>query len=73
LERLYRDDDWEAFVAGDPDFLEAQGVRVPYAVLENEDDVTTRGGEALYERLERALERLWGLAYPSRAEKPPRR
>jgi hypothetical protein len=73
LERLYHDDDWGAFAAGDPDFLEPQGVRVPYAVLENEDDVTTRGGEALYARLELALERLWGLAYPSRAGKPPRR
>lgn len=62
LERLYSDDDWDAFAAGDPDFLEAQGVRVPYAVLENEDDVTTRGGEALFGRLESALGRLWRLS-----------
>jgi hypothetical protein len=61
LERLYHDDDWDAFAAGDPDFLEALGVRVPYAVLENEDDVTTHGGEALYERLGQALGRLWQL------------
>jgi hypothetical protein len=61
LERLYRDDDWDAFTAGNPDFLEAQGVRVPYAVLENEDDVTTSGGEPLHERLGQALGRLWQL------------
>jgi hypothetical protein len=73
LERLYHDDDWDAFTAGDPDFLEAQGVRVPYAVLENEDDVTTSGGEPLHERLGQALERLWRIAHPSNAETPPLR
>jgi len=61
LERLYRDDDWDAFTSGDPQTLEAQGLRVPYTVFENEDDVTTRGGEALYERLEQAFGRLWRL------------
>jgi hypothetical protein len=34
---------------------------VPYAVLENEDDVTTSGGEPLHERLGQALGRLWQL------------
>jgi hypothetical protein len=39
---------------------------VPYVVFDNEDDVTTRGGEALLGRLEQALGKLWGLAQPSR-------
>ncbi len=59
LERLYRDDDWEAFTAGDPETLEVQGTRLPYVIFENEDDVTTGGGEPLFDRLEHALGKLW--------------
>jgi hypothetical protein len=62
LERLYQDDDWADLTAGDPDYLTAQGLHVPYVVFENEDDVTTNGGEPLYRRLEMALDRLWRLA-----------
>jgi hypothetical protein len=32
---------------------------VPYAVFENEDDVTTARGTALGERLEETLTKLW--------------
>jgi hypothetical protein len=63
LERLYQDDDWTDFTARDTEFLTAEGVRVPYAVFENEDDVTTNGGEILYSRLEMTLDRLWRLAH----------
>jgi hypothetical protein len=59
LERLYREDDWADFTAEAPDVVEVRGLRVPYVVFENEDDVTTRGGEPLYSRLELALVRLW--------------
>jgi hypothetical protein len=38
-----------------------KGIRVPYVVFENEDDVTTAGGEALGERLEEVLGQLWML------------
>jgi hypothetical protein len=61
LERLYREDDWEEFTAADPEFLTFKGIRVPYAVFENEDDVTTARGEALGKRLEEVLGRLWTL------------
>ena len=61
LERLYREDDWEEFSAADPDLVTVKGIRVPYVVFENEDDVTTAGGEALGRRLEEVLERLWIL------------
>jgi hypothetical protein len=37
------------------------GVRVPYAVMENEDDVTTGRGEPLGRRLEETMARLWEL------------
>ena len=61
LRRLYREDDWETFSAGDPRFVPIQGVRVPYAVFENEDDVTTDRGPALGVRLEEVLDRLWTI------------
>jgi hypothetical protein len=59
LERLYREVDWEEFSSADPAFLLVDGSKIPYAVMENEDDVTSAGGAALGERLEEALERLW--------------
>jgi hypothetical protein len=37
------------------------GVDLPYAVFENEDDVTTDTPTLLAERLEEALTKLWGL------------
>jgi hypothetical protein len=61
LERLYREDDWEEFSASDTEFVTVKGIRVPYVVFENEDDVTTARGEALGRRLEEALGRLWML------------
>jgi hypothetical protein len=61
LERLYREVDWEEVSAGDPKYLEIQGRKVPFMVLDNSDDVTTRGGEALGERLTKALSELWEL------------
>jgi hypothetical protein len=61
LERLYREDDWEEFTATGPEFVTVQGIRAPYVVFENEDDVTTARGEALGKRLEEVLRRLWML------------
>jgi hypothetical protein len=61
LERLYRASDWAEFSAVDPQWITINGVAVPYAVFPNQDDVTTPRGQALGERLEETLERLWGL------------
>jgi hypothetical protein len=44
LEILYKEVDWDEISQADPQFLIIQGIRVPYAVLDNSDDVTTRGG-----------------------------
>jgi hypothetical protein len=55
LETLYRYSDWESFSAPDPHHLLLEGRSVPYAVFENEDDVTTQGGEALGGRLEQTM------------------
>src|SRR5574340_364561 len=61
LEPLYREVDWPEITDGDPHHLLIQGMEVPYVVFENADDVTTARGEALGQRLEERLQRLWGL------------
>jgi hypothetical protein len=61
LERLYHQSDWDAFTAADPEFVNVNGVLIPYTVFENEDDVTTEWGEALGRRLEQTLGELWNL------------
>ena len=61
LERLYKESDWEAFSVADPHYITIKGVRTPYVVFENEDDVTTAGGAQLGARLQETLERLWRL------------
>ncbi len=61
LERLYRDDDWESFSSGDPHYLSIQDIQVPFVNFENDDDVTSNGGEALFKRLEERLSTLWSL------------
>lgn len=64
IRRLYRDDDWSALVDESPDYLNLRGFRVPYSVLENEDDVTTQGGDLLSRRLADTMDRLWQLSHP---------
>jgi hypothetical protein len=61
LERLYRASDWAAFSAADPAWLTVKGIRVPYVVYENHDDVTTGGPDLLAARLEARLGALWAL------------
>lgn len=61
MERTYKESDWQQISAADPEFITIQGQRVPYVVFENEDDVTTGRGEALGQRLEETLGRLWRL------------
>jgi hypothetical protein len=70
LERLYRLDDWETFSRVDPAFLHIGDFRLPYAVYENEDDLTTEGGERLLSRLEACCDRLWGR-WTSHQPRPP--
>jgi hypothetical protein len=61
LARLYQEDDWQEFSSPDPNFLQLEGCRVPYANFENEDDVTSGDSAGLADRLETALDRLWRL------------
>ncbi len=62
LERIYFEVDWHELSGGQPHGrLEIQGIPVPFVVFENEDDVTTQGGDALDVRLEQRLNTLWEL------------
>lgn len=59
LERLYRETDWKQVSELDRKYLHIGDDCVPYVVFDNADDVTTRGGVELGERLESSLGRLW--------------
>lgn len=62
MERLYKGSDWDKFTGGaGQGTLQIQGLNVPFVVFENEDDITTSGGEPLGARLEETLGRLWEL------------
>ncbi len=67
MERLYKHDDFADFSAGDPGYLTAKGIKVPYVVFDNNDDVTTSAVGAdgpspqLVERLSSRLATLWEL------------
>jgi hypothetical protein len=62
MKQIYAEVDWQELTRGKPaGYLPIQGLRVPFVVFENEDDVTTPGGEALGQRLETALNGLWLL------------
>ena len=59
LSKLYGEVDWHGLTAGTDSCLEIQGVRVPYAVFPNEDDVTTGLSPELGPWLAETLTTLW--------------
>jgi hypothetical protein len=59
--RLYQKDDWSAFTSENSDFISVRDHQIPYVVFENEDDVTTEGGDELGIRLSDSLRSLWSL------------
>ncbi len=61
MERLYKEVDWDEVSKDHPQYLMIQDARVPYVIFDNHDDVTTKRGAALGERLEQTLNKLWIL------------
>jgi hypothetical protein len=61
MEILYKDDDWAELGGEAGGMIPVDGYQVPFAVFENEDDVTTGKPELLASRLESALGTLWDL------------
>ena len=58
LDKLYKEIDWETFRGSDPDEITIQGVKVPYAELPNEPEVT-HAYEAWAPAFEAATSKLW--------------
>ncbi len=61
LKRLYGEVDWEAFKGDDPEFITIKGNKLPYVVLQNEQDITTARDERLGAALEDLFRKLWKL------------
>jgi len=59
MESLYKSSDWEEIITSQPDNIQIQGIPVPYIIFENEDDVTSQGGEILSSRLQDRLSKLY--------------
>jgi hypothetical protein len=59
LELLYKEIDWESIIQDQPETILINNIRVPYVVLNNQDDVTTEKGAALGTRLRTTLDILW--------------
>ncbi len=65
MEFYYRENDWEDLAAKDPNVLDVNGFKVPYAVFENEPEKTLDLLK-LGEELERIMKRLWLVRQPER-------
>ena len=62
MEFYYRINDWDKLTEGDPEYITVKGMKVPYAVFENDSDITTPGGEPLGKALEQTFGRLWEIS-----------
>jgi hypothetical protein len=60
LEMLYQETDWEKFSSGDPDFLASNGIKIPYAVFDNEPEKTDNP-ELIGPYLEEICKKLWRI------------
>jgi hypothetical protein len=57
LELLYKESDWEQFSSADPNFLIVRGIKIPYAVFDNEPEKTDKP-EILGKHLEEVTSKL---------------
>ena len=74
LENLYFEDDWHHLAGLESNFLSLDSCQVPYAVFENEDDITSSHTDLLGARLELTLNHLWkeyqsGIISPNKGQK----
>lgn len=66
MEQLYKEVDWSQMSGGkNKGYLSVQDIALPFVLFSNPDDVTTRGGSELGNRLHACLRDLWEL-YESR-------
>ncbi|MDP2208688.1 MAG: hypothetical protein Q8K98_07925 [Bacteroidota bacterium] len=60
MEFYYKVNDWDKLEAKDPDYIEVKGVKVPYAVFQNEPEKTL-DPKLIGAELERATSKLWNI------------
>ncbi len=58
MDFYYRVNDWEELAKKDPDYLDVKGLKVPYAVFENEPEKTLDPVK-IGEELERVMKKIW--------------
>lgn len=60
LERMYKETDWDELTAKNNKYININSAMVPYAVMQNEDDITSGNNkEELSKRLKTTLLYLW--------------
>lgn len=62
LEKLYKASDWAEFSSRDPEYLHVRNIKIPYAVFNNEPEITDKP-EILGACLEEICQRLWRIKY----------
>ncbi len=60
MEYYYKINDWDMLEAKDPQHIEVNGIKVPYAVFENEPEKTL-DPKLIGDELERITKKLWGM------------
>lgn len=60
MEYYYKVNDWDKLEAKDPDYIEVKGIKVPYAVFQNEPEKTL-DPKLLGDELERVTSKLWNM------------
>lgn len=60
MEFYYKVNDWNKLEAKDPNYIEVKGIKVPYAVFQNEPEKTL-DPQLIGAELERATSKLWNI------------
>jgi hypothetical protein len=60
LEMLYKASDWEQISGSDPNYIAVKGLKVPYAVFDNEPEKTDKP-EILGKHLDEVCTKLWKI------------
>lgn len=60
MEFYYKTNDWDKLEANDPNIIDVKGLKIPYAVFENEPEKTL-DPKLIREELQRVAKKLWGM------------
>lgn len=61
LKRLYYECDFKELVSEEQGFLQVEKIKIPFAIFNNEEDLTTRRGNDFVNALQKDLASLWSL------------